>query len=266
MTRSFLVPAGLLLLAALAGCSNDKTTTSGMGTVRMFVTDAPAAVNAVNLDVIQVEVHTSSPDTVQGWSTISTDSVRVDLIALQNGVLRALTTATLPAGVYDQVRLKLGAGSTVVVDGVTHPLVVPSGQTSGVKVNGPFTITEGQTLELALDFDAAHSVHETGNGTWMMVPVVRLVQLATQARILGVVAPAGAATSVVAMAGADTVQSTVPVTGTGSFVLAGLPAGTYSVGVAAASGFRDTTITGVTVASGGTRDLGTITLSPATPQ
>ena len=49
-----------------------------------------------------------------------------DLLELRNGVFAQLAVGNVPAGHYTQVRLHLGAGSNVVVDGVTHPLDVPS--------------------------------------------------------------------------------------------------------------------------------------------
>ena len=263
MTRSILSAA--LALAVLAGCSSDHSTRSGVGTVHMYLTDAPAAIDAVNLDVVGVQIHRSSPDTVSGWETLPVDSAVVNLLSLTNGVLRSVTTGTVPAGSYDQVRLLLGPHSTVVVDGTTFPLTVPSGQQTGLKIVGGFTVPDGGTIELALDFDAARSVHETGSGTWMLDPVVRIVQLASQAKIIGIVGPVGSALHVYAIGtAADTVQTAVPVGGTGSFVLAGLPGGTFNVAVQAAPGFRDTTIAGVVVATGATRDLGTITLQSAT--
>jgi uncharacterized protein DUF4382 len=250
-------------LTLLAGCGKDHSTSTRVGTVHMFVTDAPAAVQAVNLDIVQVAVHRTESDSVSGWEVLRQDSMTVELLSLRNGTLAALANAQVPAGTYDQVRLLLGAGSTVVVDGVTYPLTVPSGMTSGVKIVGPFTVPDNGVIELALDFDAAHSVHQTGAGTWIMTPVVRLVPLATQARIIGTITPPAGAGAVWAIAGTDTVQSTSPAPSSGMFVLAGLPGGTYNVAVSAAPGYRDTVIAGVTVAAGGTRDLGDIHLSPS---
>lgn len=260
-----LVAAALALLGlgSLTGCAKDHTTATRVGTVHMFVTDAPAAIDAVNLDVIEVAIHAVNADTVSGWESLRQDSVHVELLSLRNGTLAAIAMANVPAGTYDQVRLKLGAGSTVVVDGVTHPLIVPSGQTSGVKVQGPFTVPANGVVELAVDFDAARSIHLTGDGTWMMVPVVRLVPLATQGRIMGTIVPPAGAGAVWAIAGTDTVQSTAPSTTTGVFVLAGLPGGSYDVVISASPGYRDTTLAGIAVPSGGTTDLGEIRLSPS---
>ena len=66
----------------------------------------------------------------------------------------------MPAGHCTQIRLKLGAGSNVVVDGVTYPLTVPSGLQSGYKLVGEFDVPASGLVELALDLDAARSDDE----------------------------------------------------------------------------------------------------------
>jgi len=252
----------LVALALMAGCSKDNTTAGpGMGTLQMFVTDAPAAIDAVNLVITGVAVRHSGADTVTGWQTLRSDSVSFDLLTLRGGVLAQLASGVIPSGAYDEVRLKLGTGSTVTVDGVVHPLVVPSGSTSGLKVKGPFTVPDGGTIDVAIDFDAARSIHETGSGTWMMRPVIRIVAIASTGSIAGTLSPPDVGASIWALAGVDTVQGTTPVTA-GHFTLAGLPPGTYAVRIDADTTHRDTTITGVAVTAGGSTNLGTIPLSP----
>lgn len=252
----------LVALALMAGCSKDNSTAPGMGTARMFVTDAPAAIDAVNLVITGVAVRHSGADTVTGWQTLSSDSMTFDLLTLRGGVLAPLASGVIPSGAYDEVRLKLGAGSTVTVDGVVHPLVVPSGSTSGLKIKGPFTVPDGGTIDVAIDFDAARSIFQTGSGTWMMRPVIRIVAVSTTGSIVGTLSPANVGAFIWALAGVDTVQGTTPDAATGHFTLAGLPAGTYAVLIDADTTHADTTITGVGVAAGGTNDLGTIPLSP----
>ena len=248
----------LCLGVGLLGCSHDSTNGVGTGTVRVLMTDAPAAVEAIHLVVTEVSINGSVGD--QGsWEMLRSDSLTVDLLTLRNGVFTDLALGTVPSGHYRQIRLKLGAGSTVTVDGVVHPLVVPSGLQSGLKIVGDFSVADGGAVVVLLDFDAAKSVHETGNGTWMLQPVVRIMAQPLAGAIGGLVAPVGLQTSVYAIAGVDTVQSTT-VGGGGEFLLAMLPGGTYSVAFDAAAGYRDTTLTDVVVTAGTTEDVGTVQL------
>jgi hypothetical protein len=256
--------AGLLCAVALvAGCSSDKTTNSGVGTVRMFVTDAPATIQAVNLMITGVSIHRAGADTdsVSGWETLRSDSVAFELLSLRGGVLGALSVGTVPAGHYDQVRLKIGPGSTVVDDGVTYPLIVPSGAQSGLKLVGSINVTSGGSVDVALDFDASRSIHKTGAGTYILSPVIRVVVLATTGSIVGSVSPATTLTTVRAISGTDTVQTTTTTGTAGHFTLAQLSPGTYTVAFHPASGFRDTSLTGIAVTAGGATDVGTVMLT-----
>lgn len=257
--HSLLVPV-VAAVAMLAGCGTDHGTNPAPGLVRVSMTDAPGAYDQVNVVVREVRVHAAG-ETDGGWYTVRTDAdTTIDLLTLANGGFVTLGDELVPAGDYDQVRLVLGDGSTVVVDGVTHALTVPSGMQSGIKVQGLFTVPPGGTVDVALDFDAGRSIHETGNGKWMMRPVIRLVVLTRSGAIAGQLDPATDAT-VYAITGADTVASTVPATD-GTFKLAALPGGTYDVAIDVVAGYRDTTLTGVGVAPGDTTQLGVITLTP----
>ena len=261
--RLLILCAALGLTAALIlGCGKDDSQSPGMGTLRLQMTDAPADVDAIHLVVTQVSVHREGASEDEGgWDVLRADTVSYDLLTLRDGVFVTLATGELPSGVYSQVRLKLGEGSTIVVDGVEHPLVVPSGLQSGLKLNGPFTVPAGGFLDMGIDFDAARSLHQTGSGTWMLRPTVRLVPMAAAGAIAGDVDPDDAAGAIWALSGADTIASALPA-GDGDFTIGLLPPGTYDVRIDAHAGWRDTTLAQVHVESGQTTQLGTITLQP----
>jgi hypothetical protein len=249
----------LVPVAFAAGCSD---TTEGIrtGTVRVRMTDSPAAVDRVDLVIDEVSIrHASVADSESGWEVLSTDSTAVNLLDLQNATFMTLAEAKVPAGTYDEVRLKLRPGSTITVDGATHPLVVPSGMTSGLKLKGPFEVRPGTTLELLIDFDAERSIVVTGTGQYMLKPVVRILSSDLAGQIRGQVSPDDVSTRVTALAGADTLQSTT--TSAGSFVLGALPTGVYAVRFDPTPGWRDTTLSGVTVTAGTSVDLGTMVLT-----
>jgi hypothetical protein len=258
-----LLAAGLLLLAAalpFAGCSSDSNTVPGMGTVRVRLTDAPGDLEAVTLVVREVAIHREQADS-SAWEVVSHDSSVVDLLTLRNGVFQTLGSALVPAGHYTQVRLRLDPGSSVTVDGATHPLDVPSGTQSGYKIVGEFDVPAGALVDLGLDIDVARAVFQTGNGQWKLKPTARVVVIPRTGAIRGHVLPEDVATTVRAIAGTDTLQTTVT-GGDGRFVLGLLPPGTYDVAFRPAAGYRDTTIAGVAVSAGVTTDLGDVTLTP----
>lgn len=266
MRRLLLLPLAVAVVGLAAfGCSK-STSPAGYGTVRVALTDAPANYDSIVLHITEVAVHRDAPDSTAGWFTVANPDSNFDLLKLQNGVFENLGSVTVPAGHYDQVRLILGSGSYIVVDGVKHDLTVPSGMQTGLKLVGGFDVASGGETDIGIDFDAAHSVHETGNGKWMLKPVVHIREISTTGTISGVVSPADPKSSVFALVGADTLSSTM--TGSnGAFALTLLPAGTYNVAIDAPDAFHDTTLTGVAVTAGQTHDVGTVTLTPvAMPQ
>ncbi len=268
--RPLLAVLSIVGLLALAGCSAQRTlptTPGGHGTagaawnVRIQITDSPAAFDAVNLVVNEVAIHRDSPDSLAGWEILSSTPGTFDLMQLRNGVFATLGQAMVAPGTYTQIRLKLGAGSNIVVDGVMHPLVVPSGMQSGYKLIGTFVVPPDQMLDLALDFDAARSIVVTGHGRYMLKPVVSVMPFSTAGAIAGRVLPDTAEAEVFALMGADTVAHATPAAD-GSFMINPIAAGTYDIAVHPDTLFRDTTITGVVVAPQKTTQLGDIVLMP----
>jgi hypothetical protein len=265
--RKVFVPAFMALLilgfGVLNGCSDDSTTapTSGTGFIKINLIDAPGDYQQVNIEVIRVEVHRSDvADSNSGWSIVSEDTSTVDLLTLTEGNFAVLADSTLPAGSYTQVRLILSENNTVMVDSMLHDLEIPSGQTSGLKLNHGFTINDGAIYEFTLDFDVDRSIHQTGNGQYKMKPVIRIVVDQTSGGLTGVVEPAAARAMIWTMAGADTVTAWAD-TLTGGFVFTMLPAGEYDLNIGATVGaYRDSVLSGKVVSAEQTTDVGTIVL------
>jgi hypothetical protein len=244
----------VFVFLGLAGCESDPST--GQGRIKMYLTDGPLGIDAVNIVVREVAVHSAT----EGWLVVN-DSVRTfNLLALANGAMTLLGDARLNAGQYTQIRLILDAGSNVVVDGITHPLNIPSGFETGVKLNHQFTLQADFTYELVLDFDAARSISQLGNTLYQMKPVIRVQPLALSGAITGSVVPPNAKVMVTAIAGTDT-ASTYADTTSGWFKLVALPPASYSVSLEPEdAAYRDTTIAGVQVAAGQTTSMGTVSL------
>ena len=151
-----------------------------------------------------------------------------------------------------------------VVDGQTKDMKVPSGAQSGLKLGPPFTIAEGSTVELMLDFDANRSVVVTGPPDnpkkYLLKPRLRLISKDLTGSISATVTNPEHLPTAFAIAGADTVTSTLVDKDSGGFMLAFLPEGLYTVSV------RDTldqffTSTAVEVIAGRDNALSSITLS-----
>ncbi len=253
----------VLPLLGLLGCSKDSGTANSNGSqgdIKIYMVDSPNTYDAVNIVVTEVSVHVASSDSVSGWTVINAATRTIDLLNLTNGNVDILGTSRLDVGSYSQIRLKIGTGSNVVVDGETHPLDIPSGAQTGLKLNHQFEIEADALYELTLDFDASRSIHVTGNGQYQLHPVIRVIANVVSGSISGIVNPASAIALISAMVGADTVTSYANLA-SGGFMLMMLPAGTYSLTIySGVSAYADSTLTGVTVVAQQNTDIGTIVL------
>jgi len=254
-----LVALAALPAIALTGCSKSPSSAE-LGTFALHMTDAPGDFDAVNLAIEEVAIHRDGEDP-SGWEVLNATPGTYDLLKLTNGVFAELALASVPAGHYTQVRLKIGEGSTVVIGGVTHPLGIPSGLRTGLKLIGEFDVPPGGGFDLGLDFDAARSVIENGDGTWHLQPTVRIMPLAAAGAVRGSISPTTVPAEVRAMQNGTMVAASA-VASDGSFQISMLSAGTYDVSVFPWYGYRETTVPGVSVASGATTDVGVIELIP----
>jgi hypothetical protein len=241
------------------GCSDDNNTNpqqSEKGRLKIHLTDAPADYDEVNITFSSIEIHRE--DT--GWFTVSTEIQKVDLLTLRNGATILFADTVLTTGIYTQIRLHI-VEAEVVVDGVTHPLEIPSGEQSGLKLIHRFEIVPDFTHELLLDFDAYRSIHQTGNGRYIMRPTIRVVPIIISGVMTGRILPVEANAFVWTYNGIDT-MSTVAASD-GFFKLIALPGATYDLYIEPQDAtLRDTVITGIQITNGQETDIGTVILTP----
>jgi hypothetical protein len=179
----FTVMATALVLVG-AGCRGNTSTdanytgtsdvnnasTSAEGKVIFSITDAATNMNgitAVNLTVDKIEMQGEA----SGWVTVSNEVMQYDLLKLKAKEELALAAQTaVPEGAYNQVRLHVKK-ITVVKSGVEAEAKLPS---NTLQVKGKFTVKQGSTTSVKLDFVADESLHLTGNGKFIFTPVVKL--------------------------------------------------------------------------------------------
>jgi hypothetical protein len=242
-------------------CSKDddgNNNTNGKAQVSFRLTDGPADYDAVNLDIQAVEL------TMAGSSAVTLTPVNpgiYNILQFSNGLDTLLMRADVPAGTVQQIRLILGTNNTIVVNGTSYPLETPSGQTSGVKLNLNQTFAAGGAYTIWIDFDAAKSILQTGNGDYKLKPVIRAYSALTDGRIKGYVLPLAAMTTVYAVNGVDTFSAIPAVDG--FYRITGLPAATYNVYFdAGVITYQDQVINNVQVTYGTEMNLNTVTLLP----
>lgn len=250
----------LICLILIAGCSNSPTEPAAQGQIRMTLVDAPADFEEVNIVVAGVEVHAAGSDSTSGWITLSDTTATYDLLELTNGVNSVIGDKMLPVGKYTQIRLHIGTGSNVVVDGVTYVLDISSA--TGLKLNHNFDIEEDELYLLTLDFDAAKSVSPTNDGQYRLKPVIRVVANAVSGSISGIISPVAIQSTVTTTVGGIDIVTTMSDAANGSFMLVALPAGTYDVTVTPMdTNYPAMTIISVEVVAQEDNDIGTVILT-----
>ena len=158
----------LTLTTIFTGCKKDIQ----QGEITVKMTDAPANFIAVNVEVLQVNVHYANHPN-NGWITLQTNAGIYNLLDLQNDVTVVLTNGqTLDVGRITQMRLILGQNNTVATTDTIFPLELSSQDQTGLKINSNFEITSNGNVEIVLDFDAEKSIIQEGNGSYKLKPVI----------------------------------------------------------------------------------------------
>lgn len=166
----------LILCMALAtvifyACQKSTDSTSSP-TLKVKLTDNPINAQQVNIDLREVRVNYKG-DSTTGWTTLTTTAGVYNLLDFQNGADTTIATGAVPGGQVKEIRLVLGNNNTIMVDSIIHPLTIPSGSESGLKIKVGKNMS-GSLDSLVIDFDAALSIHETGNGKYMLKPVLKI--------------------------------------------------------------------------------------------
>lgn len=213
----------LCAASLMAGCGgggeSGSAATTPTGVVNVTLTDGPGDdYDHVWITVKAISFHTDSNIAWNrndaSWQTTTLpEPVTLDMASLTNGALNQVFTGmNLPVGSYRQIRLFLAgfddpltssanAAALVYNDqidytdasGVHHVPLEIAYPTQGIQLNGNFDVTEGSTLNLAVDFDLEHDLARFKHGTefhFTMKPNLRYFDLNQSGAIIGQVDPA----------------------------------------------------------------------------
>lgn len=177
--------------ALACGGSSPPTSPSGTGaTFNLMLKDSPFDdAKSVLVTFSEVSVHRDTDADFTKLPFAGGATTRTcDLKKLEDAQ-DVLGTGTLPAGHYTQVRLVVSsaviyfdnaaaggpcAPSIAAPAGESATLEIPSGE---VKLNRQFEVDSDGATTMLLDFDGDESIHETGNGRFIMRPVITVVSV-----------------------------------------------------------------------------------------
>ena len=146
------------------------TASTQQGRAVFAITDAAAdmgIVSSVKVTVESIKVHSAA----EGWVEVSSAQKTYDLLQLKaENKNELMADVQIDEGTYDQIRL--GISSVVVTDANgTHEAKLPSNE---LKITGKLVVEANSTAAATFDFIADESLHVTGNGKYVMAPVVQL--------------------------------------------------------------------------------------------
>lgn len=240
-------------ISVFSSCSrSDKNTTSNKARLQVSLTDDPGPYQAVLIDVRDIKINVTG-DSVNGWQSLPMVAAgQYDLLRLVNDDDTILADTDIPAGRVEQIRLVLGPDNFVKINNQLIRLETPSAQQSGLKLNIHQDVVAGLLYKLTMDFDVAKSIHQTGNGKYMLKPVIRTVLEAAGGVIQGTVIPYNFQTAILVFRGPnDTVASTYSSLINGGYRVRGLAPNTYSLHfIPNDPAYRDTVISGISVVNG----------------
>jgi hypothetical protein len=238
-----------------AACSKDSNE-SGKALLNVRLTDVPADFVAVNIDLQGVQINLANDS--NGWIALAGVPVGVyNLLDFAAGADTLIASDFLKPGYYNQIRLILGSNNSIdVKEGdavVNYLLKVPSGSTSGLKLNLHKDLRAGVAYTILLDFDAARSVVKKGNGDFSLKPVIRMSMAAESGSIMGKVHPDSISgfVYIYKTLPTDTIASTF-LNDMGEYMLKGIAPETYVLRVVPSteSGFPPKEVTDVVVVKG----------------
>lgn len=180
-----------LMLAAATACGGSNSP-SGTGSLNVMLKDSPYS-DAKSLLVTFSEVSVHRDDQANdSWTRLpfagGATSRTCDLKKLTTAQ-DILGTGALAEGHYTQIRLTVSsaalyfdnatagaacAAEVQVPAGANASLEIPSGV---VKLNREFDVPTSGATTILLDFDGDKSVNQTGNGRYMMSPVISVVSV-----------------------------------------------------------------------------------------
>ena len=223
--------------------------------LKISLIDQAGDFESVNIDIKGIRVHSSSvvnedegeqqengdgeesDNDSGGWVALEGSEIGVvNILDYTEGHELTIYDSEFPAGYITQIRLVLGDKNTVVIDGDSLDMKTPSGQESGLKLKVNENLEAGLSYNLKLDFEAARSIVKA-NEKYILKPVIRVITEGNGGSIKGEAYPEDETISIYVIDEAGVkVGSTVARSGSSSFLITGIEAGTYSVSFEPAEG------------------------------
>jgi len=186
-----MLAAGVLTAFACSDSSTSPTSpSSAPSTLNLMIKDSPFTdARAVLVTFSEVTVHRSGEGGFTRLPFAGAATARTCDLKKLTDAQDVLGTGALPAGHYTQVRVVVTSATVYFENASDGPacaptiaapagrsasLEIPSGE---VRLNREFDVTEAGATTMLVDFDGDRSIRLTGNGRYMMSPVIAVVSV-----------------------------------------------------------------------------------------
>lgn len=168
MNKKILILLLGLCLTLFFSCNDSEENIN----VSFYLTDTPTekGFQAVHIDIQGISYSLEN----EKWKTLPIQPCIIDLLLYRDGRDTLLSLVNLHAGTkIHQVHLILGDKNNLTLqDGTIVPLKVPSGESSGLKINIQSTVPTINDYYVIIDFDAEKSIVHKGNNEYSLKPVI----------------------------------------------------------------------------------------------
>lgn len=191
LKRFFTIIAIAILMIFVQSCNNEQVDNTAK--IQLKLVDLAGDYLEVNVNIVDVQYNNSENE--EGWKSFESfqGPQIVDLTDLVGGVNLVLSNEVIPAGTLKQIRLVLGDGNTVKIEGNIegegdlYQLETPSAQQSGLKLNLDTVLEPGFSYTFILDWDVQQSIVNTGSNKYILKPVIKVTAEANSGSVEGIV-------------------------------------------------------------------------------
>jgi hypothetical protein len=231
---------------------------AGKSQVKIMLTDDPSIIfDSIFIDIQRVEVKVEDSTGAEHWDTLSIRPGVYNILRFRNGLDTLLGTGFIPNGEVEKIRVTLGTNNSVVLNGVTVPLLNLNNQIT-IEVKGDADHLDAHHLRIWLDFDGHGSIG-FHNGKLELKLKIGHFGHHNSGELEGKIKPSAAfPVTVTAVSGTDTLRA-IP-EHEGEFKIRGIKTNTVNLIIKPSNGYKDSVINNVQIRQNGDTDLGTIVL------